>query len=82
MELTKITKKIDPLGRVLIPVKMREELNIEASKTEVEIAVEGERIILKKTEKSCIFCNTKEELIPYRGKSICVNCLEEIMKYK
>lgn len=82
MEITRITKKIDPLGRILIPVRMREELNFEVSKTELEIKVEGENIILSKTEKSCIFCKESKNLIPYRNKNICATCLEDLIKYK
>lgn len=72
-----IIRKVDELGRVVIPIEIREKFQIE-EKTQVEIFVEGNRIILKKFEDSCSLCNNREDLVEFNNKLICTNCLDKI----
>lgn len=81
MEITKAIKLIDTVGRVLIPIKIREQLDLD-NNTELQICVDGEKLIMTKTEKRCNFCKSSKELIEFKGKQICVNCLEDLIKYK
>lgn len=74
---TGIIRKIDELGRVVIPIEIRNQLKI-IEKDSIEIYIEGETIILKKFEANCIFCGNNKELVRYKEKNICKNCCEEL----
>ncbi len=75
MKSTGIVRKVDELGRVVIPIELRRTLGID-EKDSLEIYVDGERIILKKYEPACIFCGNAEEVTNYRGKNICGACMK------
>lgn len=77
MKSTGIVRKVDELGRVVIPIELRRTLQI-AEKDALEIYVDGEKIILKKYEPACIFCGSAENVRVYREKNICTQCLEEM----
>lgn len=77
MKSTGIVRKVDELGRVVIPIELRRTLQI-AEKDALEIYVDGEKIILKKYEPACIFCGNAESVRNYRDKNICADCLEEM----
>jgi len=77
MKSTGIVRKVDELGRLVIPKELRRTLDIE-EKDALEIYVEGEQIILKKYEPTCIFCGEGKDVLNYKGKNICKNCLEEL----
>jgi len=74
---TGIVRKVDELGRVVIPIELRRTLQIE-EKDALEIYVDGERIILKKYEPACVFCGNAAEVRHFRGKNVCTNCLREM----
>jgi len=77
MKSTGIVRKVDELGRVVIPIELRRTLGIE-EKDALEIYVDGEHIILKKYEPACIFCDDARDVIVYKGKNICKKCLAEL----
>ncbi|MFX0547977.1 AbrB/MazE/SpoVT family DNA-binding domain-containing protein [Hathewaya histolytica] len=77
MKSTGIVRKIDELGRIVIPIELRRTLDIEI-KDSLEIFVEGEHIILKKYNPSCIFCGDARDVINYKSKNICKSCLLEL----
>jgi transcriptional pleiotropic regulator of transition state genes len=81
MKATGVVRKVDELGRIVLPIELRNTLNI-AIKDPMEIFVDEEFIILKKYERSCIFCADARDVTLYKGKNICENCLEEIRKEK
>lgn len=72
-----VVRKVDELGRIVIPVELRRNLNI-AERDAVEIYVDGEQIILKKYEPACIFCGNAKEVVNYKGKNICEKCMKEM----
>lgn len=76
---TGMTRKVDDLGRIVIPIEIRKNLNINENDS-VEIFVDGPSIILKKYETSCIFCKNTKKLTTYKGKHICTRCLNNILK--
>ena len=78
MKKTGMTRPIDSLGRVVIPMEIRENLGIE-TKDLLEISLQGDQIILKKSVTTCIFCNSAEELIDFEGKKLCAKCLEKLV---
>lgn len=75
-----IIRKVDELGRIVLPIELRRTLDI-AERDEMEIYMEGDRIILQKFEPSCIFCASSRELVSYRGKNICQECIRSMGKY-
>jgi len=77
MKSTGIVRKVDELGRIVIPIELRRTLNV-AEKDALEIYVDGEQIILKKYEPACIFCDDARDITVYKGKNICKNCLNEL----
>ncbi len=77
MKSTGIIRKLDELGRVVIPIELRNKFNI-SEKDPIEIYVEGTNIILKKYEVSCIFCGKAENLREYKDKQICTTCLAKL----
>ena len=74
MKSTGIVRKVDELGRIVLPIELRRTLDI-AEKDAIEIYVDGESIILKKYEPTCIFCGDGRNVENYRGKNICANCM-------
>ena len=72
-----MVRKVDELGRIVLPIELRRTLNID-TKDPVEIYVDEEEVILKKYEPACIFCGEAEDTKEYRGKLICSGCLEDM----
>ena len=79
MKSTGVVRKVDELGRIVIPIELRRTLDI-AEKDALEIYTEGNQIILKKYEPSCIFCGDARDVVNYKGKNICNNCLSDIRR--
>ena len=75
MKTIGMARKVDDLGRIVLPVETRRMLGIAAG-DELEIAVDGTSILLTKIETRCVFCATSDDLRPYRGKQICSSCAE------
>jgi AbrB family transcriptional regulator, transcriptional pleiotropic regulator of transition state genes len=79
MKSTGIVRKVDELGRIVLPIELRRTLEI-AERDSLEIYVEGSTIILKKYEPACIFCGDAKDVINYKGRNICRTCLDEMKK--
>lgn len=70
---TGIVRKVDELGRVVLPIELRRTLGID-EKDALEIYVDSEKIILKKYEPACIFCGSAEDVQHFKGKNVCQEC--------
>ena len=77
MKSTGIIRRMDELGRVVIPIEIRNQFNI-VEKDPIEIYVNDSSIILKKYEPNCIFCGTTEDLVEYKDKLFFKNCYNEL----
>ena len=77
MKSTGIIRRVDELGRVVIPIEIRNKFGI-AEKDPIEIYVDGSNIVLKKYEESCIFCGNTKNLSEYKNKLIRDKCAENI----
>lgn len=77
MKATGMVRKVDELGRVVIPIEIRNKFNI-SEKDELEIYVDSSSIILKKYEPNCTFCGNTKNLTEYKGKLVCNKCLKNI----
>jgi transcriptional pleiotropic regulator of transition state genes len=73
MKSTGMIRSVDELGRLVLPKSIRMSLDIN-DKDELEVFVEGNRIILQKREVGCIFCNHAENLLIFNGKHVCARC--------
>lgn len=77
MKSTGIVRKVDELGRVVIPIELRRTLGIDL-KDALEIYVDEEKIILKKYEPACIFCGSAKDVIHYENKLVCKECAQKL----
>ena len=77
MKSTGIVRKVDELGRIVLPIELRRTLEI-AERDSLEIYVDGSTIILKKYEPACIFCGSANEVVNYMDKRICRECIEKL----
>ena len=77
MKSTGIVRKVDELGRVVIPIELRRTLGIDV-KDALEIYVDGEKIILKKYEPACIFCGNADDVKQHQGKIVCQECVKTL----
>lgn len=74
-----ISRKIDELGRIVIPMEIRNNMNIK-EKDDFFIYTEDTKIILEKVENCCIYCHSKEKLKPFSNMLLCNNCINKIKK--
>ena len=77
MKSTGIVRKIDELGRIVLPAEMRKLFNIN-EKDAVEIFTKDDMIVLKKYDSTCIFCGSSNDLKQFKDKSVCPKCLKEM----
>ena len=77
MKSTGIVRRIDELGRIVLPIELRNKMDIK-NKDSIEIFVDEDKIILKKYEPACLFCGNADDVILFKGKLVCRQCLEEM----
>lgn len=77
MKATGIVRKVDELGRIVLPIELRRTLDI-AERDALEIFVDGNSVVLKKYGPRCVFCNGGKGVETFKGKSICPKCLKEL----
>ncbi len=77
LKSTGIVRKVDELGRVVIPIELRRTLGINV-KDALEIYVDGEKIVLKKYEPACIFCGNAEGVKHFSGRIVCAECISKM----
>ena len=77
MKSTGIVRRVDELGRIVLPIELRRTLNI-AEKDSLEIFVDNDKIVLQKYEPACIFCGNAKDVQNIHGKNICRTCLDEL----
>ena len=81
MKTIAITRPVDHLGRVVIPMEIRKRFELKNDSL-LEIFVEDDMLILKKFNSKCAFCESEDELHEYNDKFICDKCLKEIENLK
>ncbi len=77
MKSTGVVRRIDELGRLVLPAELRKIFDIE-EKDALEVYTEGDMIILKKYEPACIFCGDARDVITFKGKNVCKACIKEL----
>lgn len=77
MKATGIVRRVDELGRIVLPIELRRTLEIE-ERDALEIFVDGSAIVLRKYQPSCVFCGSARNVISFKGKNICPACIRQL----
>ena len=74
MKSTGIVRKVDELGRIVLPIELRRTLDI-AERDSLEIYIDGSSIVMKKYQPACIFCDSAKEITVFHNKNVCSKCI-------
>lgn len=77
MKSTGVVRKVDELGRIVLPIEIRKVLDINP-KDAIEIFTDNDKIVLQKYAPACIFCNDTEDVIYFNGKRVCTACIKQL----
>lgn len=77
MKSTGVVRKVDELGRIVLPIEIRKILDIK-QKDAVEIFTDNDRIILQKYQPACLFCNSADKIVYFNGKRVCADCINRL----
>lgn len=77
MKSTGVVRKVDELGRIVLPIEIRNVLDIKRGDA-IEIFTDNDKIVLQKYQPSCIFCNNAENIVYFQNKRVCSECLGKI----
>jgi transcriptional pleiotropic regulator of transition state genes len=81
MKSTGIVRKVDELGRIVLPIELRRTLDI-AERDELEIYLDDDKVVLKKYEPACCFCGEARDMVNFSGKLVCKSCIAKLNKAK
>lgn len=77
MKATGVVRRVDELGRIVLPIELRKTFDINI-KDSLEIYVDGDSIILRKYNPSCIFCREAKDVKLFMGKNVCKECIKKL----
>ena len=77
MKSTGVVRKVDELGRIVLPIELRKMMDINV-KDSVEIFTDSDSIILKKYHPACVFCGDAADVVYFNGKRVCRACIEKM----
>ena len=77
MKSTGMVRMVDHLGRIVLPIEIRKNMDIQ-EKDPIEIYTDENKIILMKYHPACVFCNNADNVVYFNGKRICEDCLKKI----
>ena len=81
MKKSKFIRRLDPLGRIVLPKSFRDSLDI-SIKDDIEIFSEGTSIVVSKHEPHCVFCGETENISSIGGQNVCNGCHDELLDMK
>ena len=79
MQSLGIVRRVDALGRVVLPMELRKQLELETGDA-LEIFTEDNKVILKKYQPACIFCGNARDISSYKERNVCESCAREIAR--
>ena len=79
MKTPGMIRKMDELGRIVIPQGIRKALEMQSGDS-VELCMEGDRLVIRKYTSTCVFCGSREQLLRFEEKHICQDCLQALRK--
>ena len=77
MKSTGVVRKVDELGRIVLPIEIRKVLDINV-KDALEIFTDDDKIVLRKYFPACVFCGNADDIVYFNNKRVCTHCLENI----
>ena len=77
MKSTGMFRRVDELGRIVLPKELRTRLEIEEGDP-LEIFLDGDHIVLQKYQPACVFCNNIDDIVYFNGKRVCSACVEKL----
>ncbi len=77
MKSTGVVRKVDELGRIVLPIEIRKVLDIK-ERDGIEIFIDSDQIILQKYQPSCIFCDNVDNIVYFNNKRVCASCVEKL----
>lgn len=83
MKPTGYIRRIDKLGRIVLPKDLRNFLDVKSDVDSVEIFTDDDKVIIKKYNPplpNCIFCGSTSNVIDFKEQNICSNCLNELIE--
>ena len=81
MKSTGIVRRIDALGRFVLPIELRRLLELDTD-TSIEIFTEEDAVILKKYQPACVFCGEAKDVTQYMGRNVCAKCIDTLSQLK
>ena len=82
MKSTGMVRAVDKMGRVVIPKEIRKQLKIENDVDSFEIYMDNDKVILKKYQPTCIFCDSLADSVRFAGYNVCNSCIEKLYSLK
>lgn len=79
MKNTGIVREVDKLGRIVLPKELRNEFYIHRGDP-LEIYVTEDSVILKKYQRGCVLCGSIDQLVEFKGKKICRECIDRYIR--
>lgn len=79
MKSTGIIRRLDELGRIVIPKEMRDKLDVTVG-TPLEIHIEGDAFVIRRDVETCIFCGGFADITEFKGKKVCDTCRGELLQ--
>jgi transcriptional pleiotropic regulator of transition state genes len=77
MKSTGIVRRVDELGRIVIPMDLRRTFGSEIQDP-LEIFVDGDTIVLAKYQSVCVFCGSGTQIVTFKGKNVCQDCMKDL----
>lgn len=77
MNYVRTIRRVDKLGRIVLPIELRKAMDI-GDRDTLEIIAEGDKVILKKAVSTCVFCDSVKDLGIFHNRHICMDCLREL----
>jgi transcriptional pleiotropic regulator of transition state genes len=77
MKSTGTVRKLDAMGRVVLPIELRQTLNLKTNDS-LEIFIDGNKLVFRKYEPGCLLCGEIQSLRSVHGKNMCQKCLDTI----
>ena len=72
-----IARKVDRLGRVVLPVEIRRSLGIEVGDL-IDVSVDGQCVVMRKVASGCTFCDSPEQLREFADRLVCEQCVTRL----
>ncbi len=82
MKSTGMVRSVDKMGRVVIPKEIRKQLKVENDVDSFEIYMDGDKVVLKKYQPTCIFCDSLADSVQFEGYNVCKDCIEKLHSIK